>query len=465
IRPLRQRVLAEIRPPKRPQPPGRPERVLHVVHGWPPWNHAGTEMYAAWLARRQAEVRDVAVYSRIADPERAHGDAVETLDRGVRVRSVVNNFTQRDPLSRNGLRDRTIEADFARFLDQFNPRVVHVHHLAGHSAGLLRVAARRKVPVVYQVQDWWAPCARVNLFDAWRRLCSGPGIGKCSACRPLTGVPPAPVLNRLLYSHRLSQFRKLLGIPEAFVMGSRFILDSYLELGFLDKDSLVFVIPYGVELGPIPDARPARTPGAPLRFGLIGSILPHKGIHVAVEAFAGIDPARATLTVWGDPSIDPDYTRELEGLRGPGTEVRERFEDDRKAEVFGSLDALIVPSLGLESFGLVAREAMHHSVPVLATRRGALSEMFLGGDFGALFNPEEPAELRGWIERLAADPGILDRWRERLPTVKGMEQHTEEMEQVYEKVLADKILLDRTLTGKFSRKKGKWPATWTKKRR
>jgi GT2 family glycosyltransferase len=31
-----------------------PRRVLHIVHGWPPWNHAGTELYAAWLARRQA---------------------------------------------------------------------------------------------------------------------------------------------------------------------------------------------------------------------------------------------------------------------------------------------------------------------------------------------------------------------------------------------------------------------------
>ena len=50
-----------------------------------------------------------------------------------------------------------------------------------------------------------------------------------------------------------------------------------------------------------------------------------------------------------------------------------------------------MPSLGLESFGLVAREAMHHGVPVLASDRGALPEMFDGGGVRGLFDPEDPA--------------------------------------------------------------------------
>ncbi len=447
IRPLRQRVLAEIRPVRRPQPAGRAERVLHVVHGWPPWNQAGTEMYAAWLARRQAEVRDVAVYSRIADPQRSLGDAVELLDRGVRVRLAVNNFTQHDPLSRNALRDSQLEADFARLLDQFTPRLVHVHHLAGHAVSLLRVATRRGIPIVYQVQDWWAPCARVNLFDAWRHLCPGPSLGKCPACLPLTGLPPAPLLNRALYAYRFRLMRRALRSANALVMGSHFIHDSHVALGYLRPGDPVHVIPYGVDPGPRLEPRPVRAPGAPLRFGVIGSILPHKGIHVAVAAFSAVDPARATLTVWGDALADPAYTRELEAIRGPGTEVRERFPEERKAETFAGLDILIIPSVGLESFGLVAREAMYHGVPVLASRRGALPEMFDGGDFGALFEPEDPADLRRQVEDLIADPGRIERWRERLPAVKGMDQHAEEIEQVYDRVLAERHLLDRTMTG------------------
>jgi len=250
----------------------------------------------------------------------------------------------------------------------------------------------------------------VNLLDAWGRLCSGPGLARCAACRPLTRLP---LLNRALYSYRFALMKDVLRKADALVMGSRFVHQSYIDLGYLRPGDRAFVIPYGVELAPRLPREPGRR-GKPLRFGAIGSSLPHKGIHMARAAFAGIDPERATLTVWGSPP----------------------FEEERKPGIFAQMDVLIVPSLGLESFGLVAREAMHHGVPVLASRRGALPEMFDGADeHGALFDPEDPAELRAWIERLAAEPEIVDRWAAALPEIKGMEEHAEEIETVYERVL------------------------------
>jgi len=398
IRPLRERVVSSILSPR--SATRRPERILHLVHGWPPWNSAGTELYAAGLVRRQAVYREVSVYARIADPERAKGDAVELFDNGARVRLIVNNFKQRDPLSRNALRDRGMEADFARLLDEVRPQLLHIHHLAGHVASLATVAARRGIPILFQLQDWWQACARVNLLDAWGHLCSGPGLAKCAACRPSTRFP---LLNRALYAYRFALMHKALRSADAFVMGSRFIHQSYLDLGYLRPEDRAFVIPYGVELAP----RLPRERGKPLRFGAIGSSLPHKGMHVAKAAFAGID--QATLTVWGDPP----------------------FEEEHKPAIFAEMDVLIVPSLGLESFGLVAREAMHHGVPVLASDRGALPEM----EYGALFDPDDPASLRGWIERLIAEPEIVDRWAAALPRIKGMDDHAEEIEAVYEQVL------------------------------
>jgi phosphatidylinositol alpha-mannosyltransferase len=216
------------------------------------------------------------------------------------------------------------------------------------------------------------------------------------------------------------------------------------------------VIPYGVELGPRPDTRPQRTPGSLLRFGIVGSILPHKGVHVAVAAFAGIDPAQARLTVWGDPGIDPAYTGELEALRGAGAvEIHGRFPEERKGEIFAGIDALLVPSIGLESFGLVAREALHHGVPVLASDRGALQELFVDGEAGALFPPEDPQALRGWIERLIADPGQLDRWSRMIRPVKGFDVHAEEIEEIYERVLTRRSAdrLDKTLVSRGGRRR------------
>lgn len=439
LAPARERVTAELRRVERSRrsnlPTRGPRRVVHLVHGWPPWNHAGTEVYARRLALRQTARREVAVYSRLADPERELGEALEIEDGGARVRLMVNNFTQRDPLSRNALHDRRLAADFRRFLAETAPDLIHVHHLAGHAATLMGVAAGRGVPILYQVQDWWAPCARANLFDAGRRLCSGPAAGKCAACLPLTGLSPAPLLNRLLYVARARLTKREIGRADAFVMGSRAIRDSFRALGWLRPGDDAAVIPYGIEAGPA--APRTGIPALPLRFGLLGSILPHKGIHLAVAAFRGIDPARATLSLWGDPRISPPYTAELEALASPAVRFAGRFDEERRRETFAAIDVLLVPSLGLESFGLAAREALAEGVPVLASRRGALAELFEAGPpCGALFDPEDPGELRAWIERLIADPGIVAGWREALPAVKDMDVHAEEIEAVYERLLA-----------------------------
>jgi glycosyltransferase involved in cell wall biosynthesis/GT2 family glycosyltransferase len=511
LAPLRERVVTALTPARRTGGGGRqgaPARVLHVVHGWPPWNYAGTELYAAWLARRQAEHREVTVFSRIADPARGPGDAIELLDDGARVRLLVRNFTERDPRSRNALASRTVEREFARLLAEVRPQLVHVHHLAGHAASLPAMVRRRAIPLVYQLHDWWTPCARANLLDRERRLCSGPAPDKCAACLPLTGLPPAPAWNRLLYRSRAAATRGALGAAAAYVVPSRFLRDSYLRLGLLLPGDPIHLLPYGVELQ-ARAPRPARPPGAPLQFGVIGSIQPHKGIHVAVAAFAGIDPRRARLTIWGDPAVDPAYAAELAALGadldggaaggpGPGASVASaampakgsaeaqagatpagaaaaravtiasRFEEARKPEIFAALDVLIVPSLGLESYGLVTREALHHGVPVLASRRGALVELFeppavgrarpgiesavapgddagihgpaggseADGAAGALFAPGDAADLRRWIDRLIGEPELLAGWQHRLPAVKGADEHAEEIEQVYRQVLA-----------------------------
>jgi len=434
LRAARDRVAEGLRPPRRPLAPGLPGSVVHVVHGWPPWNSAGTEVYARGLALRQARDREVGVLARIPDPARAPGEATELVDGGARVRLLVNNFTQRDPLSRNALRDARLQADFARFLDEQRPALVHVHHLAGLAAGLVGAVLARRLPFVFQVQDWWQPCARANLLLPSRELCAGPAAGKCARCLPLTGLPPAALTNRALYRWRSRVLRRALQAADAVVMGSRFIADSYRELGWLPERARV--IPYGVEAAGTRQAR--RPPSLPLRFAVIGSVMPHKGIHVAVEAFRGLGAERATLDVWGDAAILPEYTRELQAAASPAVRFRGRFAEEEKHAVYGAMDVLVVPSLGLESFGLVVHEALDRGVPVLASRRGALVEALGEEERGALFAPGRADELRALVERLCAGPEVVARWSAAASraTVKTMDAHALEIDGVYRDVLA-----------------------------
>jgi GT2 family glycosyltransferase/glycosyltransferase involved in cell wall biosynthesis len=435
LRPERERVVATLAPP-RTRTARPPARILHVVHGWPPWNAAGTELYAAWLARRQALDRAVTVYARIADPGRQLGEAAELLDAGVRVRLLVRNFDERNPLSRNALVSRPVAADFNRLLDEERPDLVHIHHLAGHAATLPGLARRRGIPIVYQLQDWWAPCARANLFTAARAVCAGPGLGKCSACLPLTARAPSGLLNRALYGFRGALLRRALGQADLLVAGSRFILESYRRLGWLPAGVPVEQLRYGIAVAAARNRSP-RPAGAALRFGFIGSLLPAKGAHLAAAAFAPVTSAAASLTIWGDPTVDPAYANEIRRAAGAGAVVLAgRFPEAAKAELLAGLDALIVPSLGLESFGLVVREAFQQGIPVLASRRSALVEAFGEGEGGSFFDPDRPGELAARVAALIADPTPLTLWAARIPGVVTADQNAEEMEGVYRRVLA-----------------------------
>jgi glycosyltransferase involved in cell wall biosynthesis len=391
-------------------------------------------MYAAWLARGQAANRAVAVYARVADPRRRLGEAEEFVDDGVRVRLVVNNFVQRNPLSRNTLHDAGLERDFGRFLDDVQPRLVHAHHLAGHSIGLLSAVANRGLPLVCQLQDWWPACARSNLLMPDRSLCTGPSALKCARCIPLTGIAPASVWNPLLHVYRRRLMKRRLRLARAYVAGSRYIVESYRRLGLLEPDDRVHVIPYGV---PLPETvPPRRRPTLPLRFGFVGTLMPHKGAHVAVGAFRDVDPRTATLDVWGKGTELPDYVAELKACLGSAVRLRGEFEDPRKAEVYSEMDVLIVPSLGLESFGLVAREAMSFGVPVIASRLGALAEQFEDGRSGRFFEAGDMPGLRGVILGLVQSPDEVARWAGDLPPVKGLVEHQGEIDAVYAQVLA-----------------------------
>ncbi len=416
----------------------RSQRVLHVVHGWPPFSCGGTENYAYWLAQHQQVDRSVAVYARIEDRERPLGAITELLDGATRVRLRVNNFTQRHPLSRNALHDRHLARDFDRFLEAVQPDLVHVHHLAGHALTLTRQVIRRGLPMVYQVQDWWALCARANRWRPDETLCPGPSPRRCSACLPLTGLPPAALWNRGLYRYRDHLARQCLGRADALVMGSRAIEHDYRAAGLVAAGVSVHVLPYGVELPEVERVRAASS--LPLRFGVIGALMPHKGTHIAVEAFDGVVPERGQLDVWGDPEAAPEYVGQLRQTASPAVRFHGRFAEDDKDTLFDRLDVLLVPSLGLESYGLVAREAMARGVPVIASRRGALKELFGDGDSaepagGALFEAGNVPALRALIHTLLETPDTVAEWRAALPRVVGLDEHAQAIDAVYASVM------------------------------
>jgi glycosyltransferase involved in cell wall biosynthesis len=149
----------------------------------------------------------------------------------------------------------------------------------------------------------------------------------------------------------------------------------------------VRVIPSGVA---VPEE--VGTPEEPAHVLYVGRLSPEKGIATLAEAAAGLP-----LVVVGDGPL-----RELLPQAGgfvPPAELGPFYE--RAAIV-------VAPSLR-EGYGVVAREAMAHGRPVVASAVGGLAEAIEDGVTGLLVPPEDPPALRAALERLLADAELRQR--------------------------------------------------------
>jgi glycosyltransferase involved in cell wall biosynthesis len=149
----------------------------------------------------------------------------------------------------------------------------------------------------------------------------------------------------------------------------------------------VRVVPVGVT---VPDVTVEADEPPHVLF--VGRLSEEKGVLELVEAARGLP-----LVVVGD---------------GP---LRERVPGAigfvPRAELPGYLDraAVVVCPSRREGYGVVAREAMAHGRPVVATAVGGLAEAVLDGETGLLVPPGDVPALRAALERLLGDAELRTR--------------------------------------------------------
>jgi glycosyltransferase involved in cell wall biosynthesis len=140
-----------------------------------------------------------------------------------------------------------------------------------------------------------------------------------------------------------------------------------------------------------------------------GAVRPYKGVDLALEALARVDPAlRVKLVVAG---VFWDGGRELRarvdglGLAGR-VELRDGYvPDDEAALLFAACDAALLPYRSASQSGVV-QLAFAHDRPVLATAVGGLPAAVRDSRDGLLCAPE-PGALARAIERMAREHGQL----------------------------------------------------------
>lgn len=166
---------------------------------------------------------------------------------------------------------------------------------------------------------------------------------------------------------------------------------------------------------PIPGVIPDATPPAARRWSgkllFLGRLTEVKGVGLLAPAIAmaeGRLGRRLSVTVAGEGPAGPALEAAAK-RRGAAWSFPGWVDGDAKAALMREADALIVPSIWPEPFGLVGIEAAAVGLPSVAFDVGGIGEWLLPGVTGELAGHPPTAEgLASAIVRLLSDH---DRWQ------------------------------------------------------
>ncbi len=420
-------------------------RILFVQKDLYERSIGGSEFFEHHLARTlrpRHELRVLCTHAKL-DPEA--GPSRRTVD-GVPIVEVAPN----NELYPGSRRERAILTAFGDLIDEFAPEVVHVQDLVRLSPEIPRLARRRHVPVVHTLHEFYLICPRLILRTTEDRLCTGPSFGGCARCgrdmarsryvvtrladEPWTarGKRQAKTLvqqwtaKAYLAFARRRQFLRAAQNVDLLLCPTAFLRDRLCEAGI--PSSKMRIVRHGLpDLG---EPRP-KTPARRVRFAFIGTLAPHKGIFVLLEAARAV--ADADFTIYGPlPSpIASEVRRRVAEL--PNVKLAGALTDEAKAEAYASIDALVVPSIWYENPSISILEAFHFRTPVVTSRLGGMKEIVEDGG-GWLVAPEDHRALAEVLFRLSREPAEMTEVARSIPAVPSIADQARLIEAIYAEV-------------------------------
>jgi glycosyltransferase involved in cell wall biosynthesis len=368
----------------------KPLRFCHLTTFYPPHSFGGDAIGIQRLARALVKrghhvtvVCDVDAFNAIhrgdepATPSSTDGVRVIRLRSGLGAASAL--LTQQ--FGRPVLNGRHI----ARLLAAEAFDVINFHNVSLIGGpGLLRYGEGVKI---YMAHEHWLVCPSHVLWRHNREPCTE---RQCLQCVVRYRRPP----QLWRYSGTLSRAAQHV---DAFIAMSKFSREKHMEFGF---SRAMEVLPYF-----LPDPEPAASPSSVQEsphsrpyFLFVGRLETIKGVDTIIPVFRQYPGA--DLIVAGEGTQASALRALAAGL--PNVRFVGLIPSDELPRYYRNALALIVPSVGFETFGIIIIEAFRNGTPVIARRIGPFPEIVDRARGGELFSDTE--ELLAAMRRLQEDP-------------------------------------------------------------
>jgi glycosyltransferase involved in cell wall biosynthesis len=391
----------------------RPIRFCMLTTFYPPEGFGGDAIQVQRLARALSERGHAVTVVHSPEAYRALSRRARTKHRsaegnrddgaGIRVVPIASGAEMLSPLAtylsgRPLLTGRKLAGVLEEGFD-----VLHFHNpslLGGPS--LLGMGSALKL---YTAHEQWLVCPTHVLWKYKRRVCEEP---QCWRCTATYGRPPQLWRSTGLLERSVAEL-------DALIAPSRSTARLHERLSHLVRiERLGHFVPE-VDGDRTPDAGddgPGASPtgtAAPTEhpyFLFVGRLEPIKGAETMLSAFR----RRAEhLVIAGTGSGEAALRRAAAGL--PNVHVLGWTPQALLDAMYRDALAVIVPTLGHESFGLVPVEGFARGTPAIVRRFGALEE--LAEESGACITFDSEVELAGALDKIAGDAALRQRLSQR----------------------------------------------------
>jgi glycosyltransferase involved in cell wall biosynthesis len=422
-------------------------KILQVAHYFTLYGMGGSEVYTYSLANALSREHDVRLFFTMPDD----GGTEKILEgnyKGIPYWALKKNPEIYDkPFHEYS---RWVEEAFAKVINEFKPDVIHFQHLVNLSLTLPLLAKKASIPCCFTLHDFWLLCPRTNFLNLEMELCNSFSLAQCVDCTrnqigyyPLfsEGLLPVRLVKRNVkrlvnLKKRITAYlslglwraywvRKIFKAVDVFIAPSQFLQKRFIMHG-LSPQKILF-IRHGFEKKMFEGIKKTSSPI--LRFAFIGTMRVHKGIHILIDAFNRITGPHE-LKMYG--RISPAVKEELsKKIKNPHIQIMGELKEDDKQRAFSDMDVLILPSICYENCPIVINEAFIAKIPIITSNIGGMAELVSDSEGGLTFPVGDAEMLAVKIQMFIDDPQIGDLLSIKIPEVKSIEDHANEISRIY----------------------------------
>lgn len=399
-------------------------KILIIIHGFPPYYMAGSEVYTFNKCVELSKKHEVTVFTRIENEFEKSYTATESFENGMKVIRV--NKPSRDYTFRSKYQDFKMAEIFREYFEKFKPDIVHIGHLSHLTTLVIDIIKKNNVPILFTLHDFWMMCVRGTLVKNNNSLCTGPTVENCIKCNMKY------FSSELLANHEIQRwiqkFKEINEKVDSFIAPSKFLKKIYIDYG-IPQEKIIHM-DYGFNKTLINSVE--KTSSQKIRFGFLGRIILVKGISNLIDAFNEVNHIKAELNIYGKLPSSLIYLEK----RCSNTAIHFKGGYDYKniSKILSDIDVLVAPSIWYENSPLVIHEAFYAKIPVITSNLGGMSELVKHKKNGLLVEPGNTKDLIEKMNIFIDNPALIEKFSQET-YVRSIQEDVQGIEKIYYKLL------------------------------